>query len=346
MEMIRNEIQRDIKCDIIRLIAIFMVIMSHVVEYTDKCHHFLYAINNSLFFMVSGYLFFFSYKMKLKRNFIYFFRSKILKILFPYLFWSFGAICAHILVDRNFSIDNIIYWFKETVLYANSIWFFAALICINCFAFFMLESKRKSIFLSIILVLLVYSIPLDVFAYQQAKWMFPIFMLGYLQAKYNSAIEKKREVCRFFAFLWIPLALYGGKKAYLYEHFEFSLSNVVWWLYYIVVAILGFWFCFYFLCPLFSKKEFLISISKKIGDNTIAIYPISIIFTQYFSIILKRFGIDIAQIYNTNVDKYIIYLIFVILDSIFIMFSSYLIDKLMKKISVYRFLSRGKWYDK
>ena len=48
---------RNYKFDMVRGIAMCMVVASHIVYSESVLHHFLYAIHNSLFFLISGYFF-------------------------------------------------------------------------------------------------------------------------------------------------------------------------------------------------------------------------------------------------------------------------------------------------
>lgn len=92
---------RNIKFDITKLLAMYMVILGHLwpMEFVPRVS--LYVCHMPTFFFISGY---FGYKSIKKYSTRMFLRKKVSDILIPYMSWSMVYIIALIVYQRNISL--------------------------------------------------------------------------------------------------------------------------------------------------------------------------------------------------------------------------------------------------
>ncbi len=274
--------KRVVLYDIVKGIAIYLVVLGHSIQYidelgwqTDMMERYIYAFHMPLFIFVSGYFFYPSVR---KYSFKDYLRKKFLNILLPSI--SVG-ICT-IIMESSLKIiksRSIIFWFPENWEYFG-LWFLTLLFVILVIGKLIAMTNINMVHAFSVLVIIAYFLPDKVLMANQLRCLLPFFVLGMIMK-----IMSIRKVPSWLSLLAFVVFVFGG-QFYRFEHsmYFFSRDNENYLLVYIYRVVIGlsgiistFTLCVY-LTNFKNVSKFL----SLIGQTTLPIYAIHVFFFSVF----------------------------------------------------------------
>lgn len=222
MNINKREIER-IYIDVIKGIAIFLMIWGHCIQYCLKgsdlnvfengVFKFIYSFHMPLFMLVSGYLFFFSFqKRELKELIVHRSKPLLFSIVFCGFFNYYISTGVKSILQGNFSALISGEWMSSLA----DLWFlWSVLISSVCVA--VICKKIKNVSLQIIL-LCIASVVFFVFpGINLNLFMYPFFIIGFYFAKYKDKISQKLISLKYASIILFPLMLmFYEEKHYIY----------------------------------------------------------------------------------------------------------------------------------
>lgn len=214
----KNNKFRNIKIDVIKGIAVFLVIWGHFIQYTtghpyeyfeNSVFKLIYSFHMPLFALISGYLFYATVQRKKLKEIIY---SRIKGILIPIIIWVTINWLIYGLLKRNFNISE---WFN--IFTGNFLWFLWSIIAVSiCLALIVKKIPKQMQLIAIIIGFFVmYIFPnseLNLFIY-------PFFVFGFFINKNKEKFNKYRNSKYNFLIIIIfaVLLLFFNKDCYIYN---------------------------------------------------------------------------------------------------------------------------------
>lgn len=187
--------KRETWIDIIRGIAIYLMVLGHCIQYATPLDYdfggnivfrVIYGFHMPLFMIISGFLFWYSLNKYELLSGIY---SKIKGIMIPCASWGLVTyVCDIIWFDyKDVSLRGYLYYT------AFSNWFLWAVFYCSLYGF-MTKYVFKNNFLGYLVVLVCNYIMPDIGNYAGTKRMLPFFILGMIINRYHllDRLEKKR----------------------------------------------------------------------------------------------------------------------------------------------------------
>ncbi len=217
-----NNKQRNLNIDIIKGLAIFLVLWGHSIQYfsikgpdffDNQMFKFIYSFHMPLFMLISGYLFYFSAN---KRNLKSLLIAKLKSIGIPIITW--GLIGSVLYIIKNVLYSNIT--LESLFIIASnfiSLWFLWAVLACSIIVS-IVEKLIKSYVIKIIcyifgILIVYYVFPCGV----TNLFMYPYFLIGfyfcYLQHKIPKNILKIKYLFVLIFIILIPLY---QKKHFIY----------------------------------------------------------------------------------------------------------------------------------
>jgi len=308
---------RESKIDNLKCFAMYLVILGHSIQsinlnYNENIlYRIIYSFHMPLFIFLSGFT---TYKSKEDLN-LFFIVKKIKSLLIPFISWAlFSSFIVYKfnLIKNLYNILDILYNPDK------GLWFLWSLFFINIFYYVSKKITNKISFLFIIylfFLFLIYFFKLDnKFELKQTTFLIPFFIFGYLTKKHEEKIRQfintKYLFLISFSFYSIIYVLFKNKTFDFYS--LFILKNIS--------AIIGCLFFYSLFSGLNIKSNFL----QNIGKITIGIYAVHFYILNF--LYNKIFGQDVYLL---------IYLPIVIL------FISYYISRILKRIKIFSFLFLG-----
>ena len=334
---------RDKNIDTIKGIAIFLVVWGHLIQYSganrfdfynDNIFKIIYSFHMPLFMIISGYLFYFSFK---KRSWIDLMKNKIKTILKTIVIWNIIRYlilsAVEYMLEGKFSFSVI-----EMIRQMKGLWFlWAVLICSILVG--TIGRCRSNIMEEILLICcmpVIKLLPNE----KYVIFVYPFFVLGYLFNKYRNNISDEVIKLRFLTLLIFPVMwFFYEKKHYIYVSGIDIFNSVygVWgqieinifrWIIGLVGSI-----CVITIVQLIfrNKKKYTTSIITKLGTISLQVYVIQSILIEE---VYKRVYLSLCNYYDYNVllGNIIVYdlVITLILTFIFLLVINFLI-KLIRK---------------
>lgn len=294
--------KRDNTIQIMRSLAIIMVVMQHAIGRVAssnadlKIMFFLNHIDVAVFFIISGYLFESKIEKYRKQNFLEYVKTKFRALMVPYLFWSFvlfvgvkivSAINADVLTKVGLTawtmkqaVINIV-TFKEH--YVQHLWFIYIL-----FIYFVIHwfFKKSLSDVKIILLIMIVMVLIDGYNYsfivEKFLLHFVNFCIGRLVVRYNLLAHCKHKGMFFFA-LTVLLACFG---------MEYYIENSITYTYLgnILYSSSGVMVVYYISKFINYKNEKISELFSFIGNHSFAIYLIhNPYITMILPLLLKNF---------------------------------------------------------
>lgn len=200
--------KRDIYWDIVKGVAIFLVVLGHSLQYlyidteyshTDYLFNFIYSFHMPLFMAVSGY---FAHS-SLSKPIVEVLKRKFIQIMIPAITWS-------LLISVMVYINNP----SKSFSFSLGYWYLNALY--GCYVIFLIGNflKQKSYYLvyPYILILIIWGQQLNV---SHLISMLPFFGLGLLIRKYSSFLENKYKLIFSVTFpLIIVISVFYPSRLY------------------------------------------------------------------------------------------------------------------------------------
>lgn len=223
---------RDLYFDIIKGLAILLVVAGHCIQYGNGLEYMcnkeyfenmyfrmIYSFHMPLFMMICGYFF---YSSASKRTLFEVVRNKCKTVLLPIL--TFGILSYFIWkvpeYNEGFSISNIGVYLKDCSNHTRqSLWFFWALFKLSIIVVFIQKGAKDNNIIHIIVLLLVFIFPITKIS-ELEKSVFPFFLLGYWAKKYNwwnklQGLDKKYMLITL-ALIYSICLYYFHKNTFVY----------------------------------------------------------------------------------------------------------------------------------
>lgn len=281
---------RDSKIDIVKGIAIYLVVLGHLLNSKDEILNILItACHMPVFFYISGYLFSHSYYKYGSRKFI---NKKVSSLLVPYFFWSCISLIANVSTKIPGGGYDIIREFVDIFILARSVWFLEVLFVTNLIFLGLMKLHEKSHCNLPLLCFLIWIIGLVIFRNNQFlsiykfEWLFPYFCIGFFC---NETKKKAKNVnsCKAFGgivgYCIFTLLIYH-KASYVefYGIFDLHINTLLHYIAYYIAGILGI-IIVYAVADVCEKYK-IGKYTKKIGCISIDIYVIHMFFIKIIRI--------------------------------------------------------------
>lgn len=175
-------INRELTIDYARAIAIFLVIVGHLIQYNvqnfDDNYFFklIYSFHMPLFMLISGYV---SYKSLFEKDIKIDLNNKLKSIFYPFVLWSL----IYYTINGKFDYLNIF------LFPASGYWFLWALFWIYIITKFSILLYNINKYLSIIPFLILMIFPTNHFEISMIRYMSVYFFIGLFLTKYKSNIS-------------------------------------------------------------------------------------------------------------------------------------------------------------
>lgn len=175
----------------LRVLALVSILSCHFLQALENEWAWILNIGVQVFFFISGYL----YGHKVVTNWILFFKGRLLKVYFPFIFVSSFFILAYIIADVKVSKTSVLSYILNTQMFIGRIkglghlWFVTAIaICYLTTPVLQALRSCSSILIWLLLGFSVYEI--TIVKYDVALFM-PIFLytFGYFFAHINGNIQ-------------------------------------------------------------------------------------------------------------------------------------------------------------
>ncbi len=332
-EVINLKKNRVSELDILKGIAIFLVVWGHSIQYLSPSQldyynnivfRFIYSFHMPLFMIVSGYLFYTSVN---KKNFFDTFMNKFRKILLPGLLLGFIIGIVEAIINHSSIVSGGI---NGLLLY----WFLIAVFLFSVGFKFIHDYMHDSTIIYIVLCIITFFVP--VYFGAPYLYTYSFFMIGYLFNKYHkNNINTSISLFIFVLIIFIvSLILYNNdsfifvSKNYIFNP-EYNMYRIIPIRF--VAALTGTYLLLAISKLIIKIPYFSLSLIK-LGENSLFIY------------ILQRIIIEeIIPIMNIKIpfalESYnILYDLLTLLVAIVSIVICYYANKLLKKTSVWRAL--------
>lgn len=216
---------RNIYLDIIKGIAITLVVFAHCIQFgskfaSDKSYFddttfkLIYSFHMPLFMLISGYLFYNSVqKYTFKRNL----KSRIYQILSPIIVWNIIRIVFNTFIRKRYFDFDI-----QSDIIINAFWFLWAVFWCSLLVLIIHHFFKDNLYLYLIIGIVLQFISgenIGLYTY-----MYPYFVVGYLWNKYKFEVkitEIQLHKKLFLAFsciiIFIVLFRFFKREDYIYE---------------------------------------------------------------------------------------------------------------------------------
>ena len=209
-----NKNNRSLYIDIVKGIAIILVVFGHGIEYysdeylagnlfySDKLHNIIYAFHMPLFMLVSGYLF---YGSVVRHSWRHNLKTRFSKLLLPVVLWN--TLYLAILNTVNLLNGKPVPWGEELLSYTSALWFLWAIFWCSLIVLFVVRCFHDNIMVYVVLWPLMLLLP-GLYGINLYVYMYPYFIVGYLWNKYRLHDKIKCRLNAYtrvmaFAFLFV-----------------------------------------------------------------------------------------------------------------------------------------------
>lgn len=327
---------RDEKWDITKAIAIYLVVLGHLLALFGVTSNIINFSHMPIFFFISGY--FLNHSLT-KYNFFEVIKKKAKTLLIPYLAWSFISFLANVVLmiaQNTVELNKILKEFLDIFLYARSTWFFIILFFSSVFlTIFVYCIKSKFWKLGCIFAwILVSFLPIDeLFLFYKFKWLFPFMLLGYSVAQSKTIMQKKFPypglicIACVLGFILSVHFLYNDRFFIAYSQFAYhNVEEILMGIIYYIISVIGI-----LSCILLSQILLNFTVGRKmkyIGQASADIYVMHMLLIKFLTFSVSLHGITLY--------------IFSALYSFVIVVICLFIKYLLKNVKLYNF-SMGKF---
>lgn len=324
--------------DSMKCIAIYLVVLGHLVNPQSKLFIAINACHMPIFFLIAGY---FSYHTLALKPTSRIFLSKVQRLLIPYIVWSVIAVVANVglllLKERRATGTEIFSYLYNALVNAKSVWFFITLFFVFCIMLLVkLTNNLNRPWIFLVLLLLILFLPNELFMFSKLKNYFPFFMVGFYSYQHKEKLiyieNKFRILLGILSITFLPLLLFLSDTIEFINYAEFTYSSysvnkaITIYLFYFVMGLLSFGLVYYVsqIINHIGKVKYFFA---DVGRFSMDIYPIHMM--------LVKFIVIVPAIMKTNcgVLNYVYYPLY----SIFITWFCWILSKkILHKIKLYK----------
>ncbi len=290
-ENMGNSINRIIWIDLIKCLAIFLVILGHII--TSFNHNYLnsplylsiYSFHMPLFMMISGYMI----SIKHLNNPLKYLKKRVYSILFPALIWGAIVIGIRILLGVHIQHGFMHQWWW-------GLWFLKSLFACNIIILLSHLFTKKHIYIAIIAIIISQlTLLIPHLHFLQLHKLLPCMAIGMILNKYQKYILPYSKYLGLFFGLCFVCLSFRLSSNILYPHIDLittpdGLNIYGDCLYSFLIGISGtlaITFIFYQLFKNAKQSNAITTVLSVIGQHTLQIYIIQTIvletiFAHYF----------------------------------------------------------------
>lgn len=214
MSKISKTPSRNINIDILKALAIFMVVWGHVLyNVAGITSGFISYVHMPVFYFASGL---FIARELNNYSVTDFFVKKIKRLLIPYIIWSFISFAANsallIAAEKAIPKERLIQEALDIFLYSRSVWFLiqlfiAELLFAFLYKFFSFNKHVLMLINTVVWALLIVFCTTDYFMMWKLKWLYPFLVIGHLFGDGNLTTSKMTH--------FVPSAVFAAMWAYM-----------------------------------------------------------------------------------------------------------------------------------
>lgn len=220
---------RNYSLDVIRGVAILLVVIGHCIQYfsagtsfdffNNGVFKFIYSFHMPLFVLLSGYSFVFTIQ---KRGFKEILLRNIKQLLIPLVIWN---TINYVIISVPFSGSWLTVLKGYLVQMRGGLWFIWCILFCSITVAFVVKffNNREMRFAAYLAAFLLFCLaPSSILpAKRFLIWLFPYYFLGYIfhieEKRFIGAIEKhKAKIIPFLIVAYVLLLLFYRKECYIY----------------------------------------------------------------------------------------------------------------------------------
>lgn len=269
--------------------AILLVIIGHCIDgykdaelfkqYTfifNSLHYFIYSFHMPLFFMISGYLFFYAYKNITIKKLI----EKLIDLAGVYFLFSAVQVCVQILfqgnINRKLSIEHI---FMLPIYTVPPYWYLYVLVFLYLLTYFFCNvNLRKLLFIASCIAFVSQFVLINAFELHNILYYWYFFVVGGYCYSLRLTIKNKANIIILLLLIGYLMNVYCS--GFLLKFVNANILSVL-----SILAFTNF--------KLLKTNKILIIC----GKYSLPIYLIHCYFTAGTRIILNKLNVDILLIY-------------------------------------------------
>lgn len=278
--------------DIIKGLAIFLVVLGHTIQAFDFPNEYfvpIYMFHMPLFMIISGYFFYPSIEKYSLKDYI---KRKTIRLLIPSLFWGiFNMLIINGNKLLNNSPINLEYSFNIII---TGMWFLVVLYVLSVIGGIIYKKSSQYEFLiwGIIYIIILLIPPFWIM--NEIKFLLPFFLIGYMMKIYKVE-EYIFSKYKYHIFLTCLLIFVVCLNIFTFDFTVYKtptdILSIEYFYKYIVrflSGISGSFICFY-ICKLIEKTSSIKGYLLRIGITTLPIYVLH----QKFLLVSHLFSFDI-----------------------------------------------------
>lgn len=301
--------QRSAMFDIAKFLAIFLVVLGHLLNECAGDPTFLINfVHMPVLFFISGYFGTFSLK-KYRTGVIV--GKKVKSLLVPYLFWSGVSLAANLaigVVQGTFDPAAVPQEASQIFLYARSVWFLAELLVsflvfLGVHKVVQLAKKEKFAIVAQFAAWLLLSclVPGELFAFYKFKWLYPFFLAGWMTAvnqevAVNWLKNARKRVTAGVLSLAFPILVFAFlRENAFWEYTQFrysSMQNILCGMLYYLISLTGIGFVM--IMARWISRTGASDICAEIGTYSMDIYVIHMFIVKVIQIVYS--GMEIGKV--------------------------------------------------
>jgi len=305
--------QRTAIFDIAKLLAIFLVVLGHLLnECVGDPTILINFFHMPVLFFISGYFAAFSL-IKYETGIIV--GKKIKSLLVPYLFWSGVSLAANLalgVIKGTFAPETVLQEAASIFLYARSVWFLAELL-VSFLVFlavheFVRRMGKPSFAVPaqfVVWLLLSCLIPGELFAFYKFKWLYPFFLAGWIVAQNRERVvnwlnsRRNGFAARIVSLTFPVLVFVFLNENAFWEYTQFTYSqpqNTLYGILYYLISLTGVGLVM--TLSYWISKTGVSGICAEIGTYSMDIYVIHMFIVKVIQIVFSGNGMGKAAVYG------------------------------------------------
>ena len=259
--------------DALKSFGIFLVIWGHAIVQlggnpVNYTYLVIYSFHMPLFFIISGFFFKSSLKLKPKDFLI----KKGFQLLYPWLIW---CLIVAVFQLATHQLDNHNYYQKGVLIFNRWFWFLRSLLLSYVLAYFAYKIFKKGYLVAIFGILFVLFAPF----FKIQSFYFPLFLLGIWLKENYSLICKHLNTILYLAFFTFVCSLFFLNGSHLtaypgffsYETYSYEIPNLSLPLFRGLIGIAGSLFFFALFQKTWKTNRFYSYLQQR-GRYTLGIY--------------------------------------------------------------------------
>ena len=314
--------QRITYLDLLKVIAMVMVVLSHVLQRHIKgivptvWFNIFYSVHMSLFMFVSGFL------IKKRNSFKQYFKY-VGKAAFSYLLPSLLFTILTVLTMKRYSDHNLLYWLKEYVVRTDTFYWYMVvafiLDCVLALSYLIVSKIKTNTVLLVLLVVSLFFILISPFYFIYTSsypgmlsanlmvYLIPMFIFGFIASYIEKALSKKYVYIPLFVLCLITyVTILTVRPNFV------SFENTQDFLIHQLGSLCGV-IVYYYICKWLCKFKIFKDISKY-GKYSMPLYLVHV----YLIRIITPYVSSINEVNFYSISFLIIYMLTFLFGSLFI----------------------------